>query len=519
MKQDAFEAEKTASRADAKTWWGLATLMLVVLLVSIDNTVLSFALPEISQALKPTGTQLLWIVDVYPLILAGLLITMGTVGDRHGRRKLLLIGSIGFGAVSVYAAFSTSAEHLIAARALLGLFGATLMPSTLALLRNMFQNTTERRLAVAIWAAGWSAGSALGPIVGGWLLEHFWWGSIFLINVPVVLLFMVLAPLLLPESKDPAPAKMDLASALTSIVAMLLIVMGIKSVAAGQPPLQAMLFFMAGAAIGWWFVKRQLNIANPMLDVRLFSEPIFSVSIIANLLSLMSLAGMLYYVSQYLQLVLGFAPFQASLYLIPGLVATILAGLLAVKLANQFSLKTLIPLGLLLSAGGFLVAAQLQASSSVWLLVVAFVFVGMGVGLAETLTNDAILSSVPPHKAGAASGISETAYEVGALMGTALLGSVLTAVYRFTIDIPSGLSANHAAQAKETLGAAIEISSHVPAGIGAQLAQNAKEAFSLGADITSLVGAIAVTIAAILVFAVLRRTGTVKLAPERAPKS
>lgn len=501
--------------APARTWWGFAALMLTVLLISIDNTVLSFALPDISKALRPSGTQLLWIVDIYPLILAGLLITMGTVGDRVGRRKLLLIGAVGFGAVSVFAAFAASAEQLILARALLGLFGATLMPSTLALLRNMFVDPVQRRLAVAIWAAGFSAGAALGPIVGGWLLEHFWWGSIFLINVPVIGLFLILAPLLLPESKDPAPGRLDLVSAVLSIGAMFLVVLGIKSVAAGDNLLLAAVLFAAGVLLGWVFVRRQLSIPNPMLDVRLFVNRVFSVSVIANLLSLMALTGMLYYISQYLQLVLGYSPMGASMYLIPGLVATIVAGLIAVKLANRFPLRALIPLGLLMSAGGFVVGAQLQASSSVWLLVVAFVLVGMGVGLAETLTNDAILSSVPPHKAGAASGISETAYEVGALLGTAVLGSILTAVYRYTIHVPVGVNKELGIQAQETLGAAIQISEQIPAIVGDELAHNARQAFTLGADATSIVGAIAVTIAGILVFMVLRKQRTVVLEPEQ----
>lgn len=506
---------KKIERASGKTWTGFAVLMLTVLLISIDNTVLSFALPDVSRALRPTGTQLLWIVDVYPLVLAGLLITMGTVGDRIGRRKLLLIGAAGFGAVSVYAAFSTTPEHLIAARALLGLFGATLMPSTLALLRNMFQVAEQRRLAVAIWAAGFSAGAALGPIVGGWLLEHFWWGSIFLINVPVIAIFLVLAPLLLPESKDPAPSKLDLLSAVLSIASMFLVVLAIKFVAGGNDLFMAAWLFIAGVLLGWIFIRRQLAISNPMLDVRLFVNRVFSVSVIANLLSLMALTGMLYYISQYLQLVLGYSPMGASMYLIPGLVATIFAGLIAVKLANRFPLRALIPMGLLMSAGGFMVGAQLQTGSSVWMLVIAFVLVGLGVGLAETLTNDAILSSVPPHKAGAASGISETAYEIGALLGTALLGSILTAIYRYTIRIPVGINKDLGLEAQETLGAAIEVSNQIPPIVGEELARNAREAFTRGADMTSLVGAIATTIAGVLVFIVLRKRRTVVLDPER----
>lgn len=490
--------------ATLKDWLGLVVLMLVVLVVSIDNTVLSFALPELSQALRPSGTALLWIVDIYSLVLAGLLVTMGTLGDRIGRRKLLLIGSIGFGLVSIYAAFSTTSGELIAARALLGLFGATLMPSTLALLRNLFLNDKQRRLAIAIWASGFSAGAALGPIVGGWLLEHFWWGSVFLLAVPVIVLMLIAGPFLLPDSKDPNPGKFDILSVATSITAMSTLVFGIKTLAGGQVPV-GLAFMLAGLLIGGWFVRRQLRISNPMLDMRLFKNPVFSASIAANLMSVLAMSGMVYYIAQYLQMVLGFSPLTAGFFLLPGLAATIISGLFAVKLAERFALGNLIPIGLALSATGFLVATQLGASSSVWLLVSAFFLVGMGVGLAETLTNDAILASVPPNKAGAASGISETAYELGALLGTAILGSILTATYRNAIEIPKGVSATDGAVARETLGGAVDVAQGLPAELGTQLLDAAKVAFSHGADRTSLIGAVIVTAAVIMTAAVLRK--------------
>ncbi len=492
------------ARAGVRQWLGLATLMLVVLIVSIDNTVLSFALPELSRELHPSGTALLWIVDVYSLVLAGLLVTMGTIGDRIGRRKLLSIGAVGFGAVSIYAATSNSAEHLIAARALLGLFGATLMPSTLALLRNLFLDDNERRLAIAIWAAGFSAGAALGPIVGGWLLEHYWWGSVFLLNVPVIALMLIAAPFLLPESRDPAPGKLDFLSVFTSIAAMFSLVYGIKAIAAGGKAGLGAAFIALGLVIGFWFVRRQLHSTQPMLDMRLFQNRVFSTSIAANLLSVLAMAGMVYYISQYLQLVLGYSPLTAGFYLLPGLFATIISGLAAVKLAARFQLSILIPAGLALSTLGFAVATQLGASSSVWLLVGAFLLVGLGVGLAETLTNDAILASVPPHKAGAASGISETAYEVGALLGTAFLGSILTAAYRSHLVVPDSVSAADASAAAETLGGALHVAASLPGTAGEELAQAAKVAFSHGADVTSLVGAIVVFSAVIITAWALR---------------
>lgn len=501
-------SQPSVSPATTRSWLGLAALMLPVLLVSIDNTVLSFALAEISQELRPTGTQLLWMVDIYPLVLAGLLVTMGTLGDRMGRRRLLLIGSAGFGLVSLYAAFSPSAEHLIAARALLGVFGATLMPSTLALLRNLFHDDRQRRLAIAIWASAFSAGAALGPIVGGWLLEHYWWGSVFLINVPVLAVMLVAAPLLLPESKDPAPGRIDLVSVTLAITTMLGVVYSIKAFATGSHPILAISSLILGLALGIIFVHRQLTSANPLLDMHLFKLPVFSASVVANLMAVMALAGMLFFISQYLQLVLGYSPRTAGYFLLPGLAATIIMGLGAVGLANRFSIRHLIPIGLGLAAAGFALGTQLGTTTSVWLLVTAFVLVGAGVGLAETLTNDAIIASVPPHKAGAASGISETAYELGALLGTAILGSVLTGIYRNQLVIPAQVNAIDSEAASQTLGGALEVAQNLPAEVGEQLALAAKESFSHGADTTSLVGAIITAVAAVMVWVALRNHRT-----------
>lgn len=498
------EPELSQPLASLKGWLGLVVLMLVVLVVSIDSTVLSFALPELSKDLRPSGTGLLWIVDIYPLVLAGLLVTMGTLGDRVGRRKLLFVGALGFGLVSVYAAFSTTTAELIAARALLGFFGATLMPSTLALLRNIFLNAQQRRLAIAIWAAGFAAGAALGPIVGGWLLEHFWWGSVFLLNVPVIFIMLLAGPFLLPESKDPNPGRLDLLSVVGSIGAMFAFVYGIKALAGGNHIAIGLGFLAAGSLLGFWFVRRQLYLTNPMLDMHLFKNRFFSTSIAANLLSVLALSGMIYYIAQYLQLVLGYSPLNAGLYLLPGLIATILSGLLAVKLAEKFPLSTLIPVGLALSMSGFIVATQLGTTSSVWLLVSAFTLVGLGVGLAETLTNDAILSSVPAHKAGAASGISETAYELGALLGTAILGSILTMKYRNSLQVPKGVSTPDSAAARETLGGAFDVAAGLPPTLGDQLSNAARAAFSHGADRTSLVGAVIVCASVIITALALR---------------
>jgi len=491
-------------RAGRRAWFGLAALMLPVLLVSIDNTVLSFAIPQLSQALSPSASQLLWIVDIYPLILAGLLVTMGTLGDRVGRRRLLLVGATGFGLVSVYAAFAGDATHLIAARALLGLFGATLMPSTLALLRNLFLDDNQRRLAIAIWASAFSAGSALGPIVGGWLLEHFWWGSIFLINVPVLVVLLVVAPFVLPESRNPGSARLDPLSVVLSVVSMLPFVFGIKKLASdGLSPL-GVASLLLGVALGVLFVRRQTRSSSPLLEVGLFKNRVFSASVLANFMAVFSISGLIFFVSQYLQLVLELSPMEAGLYLLPGAAATVAMGLAAVALARIAPIWLLIPVGLLLATLGYLLGTTLTGSSSVGVIVVIFVLVGGGAGLAETLTNDAILASVPPERAGAASGISETAYELGASLGVAILGSVLAAVYRTRLELPAGLDPAVADQARETLGGAVSAADGLPADQADALLEAAKAAFAHGVDLTSAIGAVLAFLTAVVIGVALR---------------
>jgi len=491
-------------RAGRRAWLGLAALMLPVLLVSIDNTVLSFAIPQLSQALSPTASQLLWIVDIYPLMLAGLLVTMGTLGDRVGRRRLLLIGATGFGAVSVYAAFAGDASHLIAARALLGLFGATLMPSTLALLRNLFLDDNQRRLAIAIWASAFSAGSALGPIVGGWLLEHFWWGSIFLINVPVLVVLLVVAPFLLPESRNPGSVRLDPVSVVLSVVSMLPFVFGIKKLASSGISTLGVASLLLGVALGVVFVRRQVRSRTPLLEVGLFKNRVFSASVLANFMAIFSISGLIFFVSQYLQLVLDLSPMEAGLYLLPGAAATVVMGLAAVVLARVAPIWLLIPTGLLLATAGYLLGTTLTGSSSVGVIVVIFVLVGGGAGLAETLTNDAILASVPPERAGAASGISETAYELGASLGVAILGSVLAAVYRTRLELPAGLDPTVADQAQQTLGGAVSAADGLPAGQADALLEAARAAFAHGVDLTSAIGAVLAFLTAVSIGIALR---------------
>jgi DHA2 family multidrug resistance protein-like MFS transporter len=477
---------QTPQRAGIRTWIALIVLMLPVLLVSVDNTVLSFAIPSISLALVPSASELLWIIDVYPLVLAALLVPMGSMADRFGRRRMLLIGSIGFAIVSVFAAFAPNAGALIGYRALLGLFGAMLMPSTLSLIRNLFLHPAQRRTAIAVWAAGFSGGAALGPIVGGFILEHFWWGAVFLMSVPVLVPFLILAPIFVPESKDPNPGKIDVLSILLTFGAMVPTIFGIKEMAQSGFSIINFALIAVGIVLGVVFVRRQLRRKNPMMDVTLFRNPVFSGSVSANLLSIFALVGFLYFVTQHLQLVVGLSPTHAAYVLVPGLAITIVSGLLAASLAGRFKPKFLVAGGLLLNATGFLIV-WLNTDGSVLGIIVAFAVLGAGVGMAETISNDLILAAAPPAKAGAASAISETAYEVGSVLGTAILGSVLAAAYRMNVAVPAGLAAADTDTASQTLGGAMDVAAKLPDQQGAALLESAKHAFDSGQGTVALV--------------------------------
>ena len=496
------------SRAPRRAWFALVVLMLPVLLVSVDNTVLSFALPAISRDLAPTAAQQLWIIDAYPLVLAGLLVAMGNAGDRFGRRRLLLIGSTGFAVVSIVAAFAPTAEALISARAALGFFGAMLMPSTLSLLRVVFTDREQRRLAIAIWASGFAAGSALGPLVGGLLLEHFAWGSVFLLAVPVLVPMFVLVPLLVPESRDPAPGRIDVLSTVLSLAAMGPIVYGIKSLATEGVDGFGVQAIVLGTFCALWFVRRQLRSDSPMLDVRLFRQGSFGGAVLVNLFSVIALVGFLYFVSQHLQLIAGLSPVEAGLALVPGLVAMIVAGLVVVPIARRVRPRVLVPVALGLSAAGYLVIALTTSAESIAPIVVAFVLLGVGIGSAETVSNELILSSAPSAKAGAASAVSETAYELGAVLGTAVLGSILASQFRAGIVLPSILTDAQADAARETLAGAVTVSEQLPGAIGAELAESAAHAFDGGVVVTSLIGVALMVAAAIVAAVALRNPGS-----------
>ena len=507
----------TGPRAPWRDWVALALLMFPVLLVAVDNTALTFALPAIASSLTASGVELLWIVDAYPLVLAGLLVAMGSLGDRIGRRRLLFVGSAGFAAVSAVTAFAPSAEWLIAGRAGLGLFGAMLMPSTLSLIRNIFPQPNRRRLAVAIWAAGFSGGAALGPIAGGWLVEHFWWGAVLLVAVPIILPLLLLGPALIPESRDPKPGRVDVPSIALSLLVMVPVVYGIKALATHGPAPEAFASIGTGLLMGYVFIRRQRALARihrtdhstaPMLDVSLFGNRIFSTAIVANVLALFSFNGFILFLAQHLQLLEGQSPSASGVAMVPALIATVVAGLLVVPLVRKVRPGFVVAGGLLLSAAGYFLVAFGDHSQGPSLLLAALLVLCLGVGAAETISNDMILGAAPADKAGAAAAISETGYEVGSLLGTAILGSILTASYQGNLRLPAGVSelapAAATSQAGETLAGAVDLARMLPAPLAEAVTAAARTAFDSGVHVTASIALVLMSGACVLAAVVLR---------------
>jgi len=482
-------------------------LALPCLLYSMDLTVLNLAVPHLSADLRPSGSQLLWIVDIYGFLVAGSLITMGTLGDRIGRRRLLLIGAAAFGIASVVAAFSTSAEMLIAARALLGVAGATLAPSTLALISNMFRDPRQRTFAIGIWITSFSAGAAIGPLLGGLLLEYFWWGSVFLLAVPVMLLLLALGPVLLPEFRDPDAGRLDLISAALSLVAVLAGIYGLKQIAEDGPGWRPISFILAGLAIGFVFVRRQTTLPDPLIDLRLFRLPAFSTSLAIITLGFGGAFGAMLFIAQYLQLVLGLSPLRAGLWTLPSAGAFIVGSMLTPVILRWARPTDIMAGGMALAAIGFGLLTQIDRGSELAILVIGSVVYSLGLSPVATVATDLIVGSAPPERAGAASAISETSFEFGGAFGIAVLGSIGTAIYRRQMDdaLPTGLSAEAAEAARDTAGGALAAGEQLPDQLGAVVIAAAREAFTQGLQLTVAISAVVAAVSALLAVVLLRR--------------
>lgn len=496
--------DETTDKVGHREWTGLAVLALACLVYSMDLTVLHLAVPQISAELRPTSSQLLWIIDVYGFLVAGLLLTMGTIGDRIGRRRLLMTGAAAFAAVSIIAAFAPSAPVLIGCRAVLGVAGATLAPSTLSLIFTMFRNPAQRSVAVGVWVGSYSVGGSIGPLAGGIMLEHFWWGSVFLLAVPVMILLIILAPRVLPEFRDPNAGRLDLISALMCTSAVLLVVFGMKKLAQDGPVPSAIGALAAGLLVGGLFVRRQLTADEPMLDLRLFRLGSFRIALTINMVAIFAAFGYFLFVGQYFQLVLGMSPLRAGIATIPAGLGFMIGSQLGPRIGRVVRPAYMIGVGMVMAAAGLLLLTRISMEGGVLTTIIASLLVSFGLAPVFGITTELIVGTAPTEQTGAASGLAETGAEFGGALGISMLGSLSIAIYRGQLadTLPYGLRDADARSARDTLGAAMEVADALPGKLGAAVAESAKQAFLTGMHLTSAIAAGAALVLAVI--AVLR---------------
>lgn len=502
---DAGEAVKPAGR---KEWFALCVLCLPLLIVSMDVSVLFFAAPAIAADLHPTAAQQLWIFDIYGFVLAGLLLTMGAVGDRIGRRRLLLIGTVGFALSSLLAAMAQTAGVLILARGIMGIAGSTLMPSTLALVRNMFQDPAQRTKAMGIWSAVMAGGVSVGPILCGLLLDRFSWSSVFLINIPAMALLLIAAPALLPEFRSAVRTRIDWFGSLLALAAVLLVTYGIKTAAEGGWSMPSVVLLLAGLAVGAWFVRRQLRTDNPLIDIRALRERRTGGSILVNFIGMLAMMANSVVLTQFLQSVLGYSAFVAALLSVAPTAVVGAAAPMAAKLSLTLGRPRVMTVALLLSAAGFGVLTQvrLEGIFPIAITLTGASLVAAGIVSVMTLVTDYVVGVAPADRAGAVSGLIETSSELGGAFGIALLGSVLAAVYRHTVapHLPSWLPPEAAAAVKETIAGAAVVSQNLPPEPAAQVMTAARDSFMTAMHTTSLAAGFIVLLAAALTAVMLR---------------
>ncbi|MGW5052648.1 MFS transporter [Actinokineospora sp. NPDC004072] len=497
-------------RATAREWLGLAVLLLPTMVLTMDLTVLHLAIPDISADLAPSSAELLWITDVYGFLVAGFLLVMGNLGDRIGRRKLLLVGAAAFTVASILAAYAPNAELLVAARALLGVAGATLMPSTMALIRTMFADERQRATAISLWMGGFMVGGLLGPLVGGAILSFAWWGAVFLLAVPVMVLLLVVGPFLLPESSDPAPGRIDLLSAVVSTAGILALVYALKEAVQHGFGLRFALGLVLGLALLLAFLRRQTRLDDPFLDLALFRRPVFGIGIATMTVGAAVMLGFNLFTAQYLQLVEGYSTLAAGLWLLPQTGGMVVGLAVTSAIATRVRPVVILAGGMAVAAAGFVLMALTVGTSFPW-FITATVIGAAGLAAPSVLATTVVLSAAPPERAGAASAISETSNELGGALGLAVLGTIGTAVYRSSLSLPAELPTDTEDAARDSIGGALTTAGDLPAHLGAQVTEAAQRAFVDGTSITAY--AAAGLLAAMTAIAVVGLRG---LAPQKA---
>jgi DHA2 family multidrug resistance protein-like MFS transporter len=496
----AVRRRRDAGAGAANRWVVLIVLCVSLLLVAVDATVLHVAVPAVTEDIKPSAMELLWIVDVYPLVCASLLILFGTLGDRVGRRRVLLLGYALFGVASALAACADNPQVLIAARALLGVGGAMIMPATLSILRQVFPDRRERALAIGIWSAVAAVGAAVGPLLGGFLLEHFWWGSVFLVNIPLMLVSLPIGRLLLPESMGDRDGPWDVVGALMAAVGLFGVVLGVKRLGSGHPPFDpgTALALLCGGGLLIAFVRRQRRRTHPLVDLRMFARPAFSTSVGCIVLAMLALVGLELIAAQYLQLVLGLSPLETGLRLLPLTVAAMAAGLVGSHLLHRFGPRRMVSLGFCLTAVAVVLLTGMGRHDNAGLLLAGFVLLGFGLETTLFGAYESMLSEAPASSAGGAAAIGETSYQLGAGIGIALLGSVMNAAYAPGLSSVPGVpgSASHAAG--HSLGEAYEVADRLGGPSGEALRHAARDSFVHGLHVTLLVSAALLVLGAVM---------------------
>ena len=487
----AVDARRRAAGAGANRWVVLVVLCVSLLLVALDATVLHVAVPAVTEDLRPGAIELLWIVDAYPLVCASLLILFGTLGDRVGRRRILLLGYGLFGVASAVAALAQNAQMLIGARALLGVGGAMIMPATLSILRQVFPDRRERAVAIGVWSAVAAVGAAVGPLLGGFLLEHFWWGSVFLVNIPLMLVSVPAGRLLLPESTGERDGPWDVTGALMAAVGLFGVVLGVKRLGGGEGAtgVFTVVPLLLGGVLLVLFVRRQRGRPYPLVDLRMFARPAFSTSVGCIVLAMLALVGLELIAAQYLQLVLGLSPLETGLRLLPLTVAAMAAGLFGARLLRRFGPRRMVSIGFVVTAAAVVTLTAMGGADNTGLLLFGFVLLGFGLETTLFGAYESMLSEAPPEQAGGAAAVGETSYQLGAGIGIALLGSVMNAAYTPGLAAVPGVPSAAATAAAHSLGEAYEIAGRLGGGPGAALRRAARDSFVHGLHVTLLVSA------------------------------